>query len=406
MSSWEEQESYWNKHLDRLANEVKIDAFLIWDARKQLIVIFGEEWLKDSYKKLSKGNPTDEKGIVGVVSNPIVNNAVAVVELAKYLREFSGQPNFNEIVTKLKNAKDFKAIRLNLAFAYRMAKSGAKDVYVEPEIGDIEATISDQQYVIECSMIVPPMNNSNFANELFKRVINQVKYGDKPTWIDVTFNEYPQPSDLPLIVKTIKEAQYAYSKSMDTVERKEKPFTVKVTEASQEDIDSLPQKMKDEVWDFGFKIAMHQPKTPGDIYSVDLDEEPASHDGLFTIGKLINDEAAKSTRDRLRTKLKAKKAQTKQIPDTKRRMYVFMSNGMVEDDDWNELAKTFANDVKPTDNIDAVIFTDRRHHTYNDKLRYPSGQIHFYTSGKRVPHLEKLCEDMKQFEESDWIVES
>lgn len=405
MSSWDEQENYWNKHLERLANEVKIDASTIWDARKQLIVIFGEEWLKDSYKKLSNSNPTDEKGVVGVISNPIVNNAVAIVELAKYLREFSGQSNFNEIVTKLKNAKDFKAIRLNLAFAYRMAKSGAKDVYVEPAIGDIEATILNQEYVIECSMIVPPMKNSNFAYELFKRVINQVKYGDKPTWIDVSFNEYPQPSDLPSIVKSIKEAQYEYSKSNDSVERKEKLFTVKVTEASQEDIDSLPKKMEDEVWDFGVKIPIHQPKSPGDIYSVDFDEEPTSHDGLFTIGGLINDEAAKSTRDRLRTKLKDKKAQTKQISASKRRMYIFMSNGKVEDDDWNELAKTFANDVKPTDNIDAVIFTDRRHQTYDDKLRYPSGQIHFFTSGKRVPHLEQLCEAMKQFEMSDWITE-
>lgn len=86
-------------------------------------------------------------------------------------------------------------------------------------------------------------------------------------------------------------------------------------------------------------------------------------------------------------------------------MNVFMSNGKVENDDWNEIAKTFANDVKPTDNIDAIILTDRRHQTFANKLRYPSGQVHFYTADECVPHLEKLCLAMKQSEMSDWIAE-
>ncbi len=81
MSDWDEQEGYWNRHLDRLAKEVKIDSAKIWDARKQLVVIFGDSWLREAYIVSSRGKHSDEKGVVGLVTNPIVNHAVEIVEL-------------------------------------------------------------------------------------------------------------------------------------------------------------------------------------------------------------------------------------------------------------------------------------------------------------------------------------
>ncbi len=286
-----------------------------------------------------------------------------------------------------------------------MARSGAQDIYVEPDIGDIQATVGGIEYVIECSMIVPPLNESNFANEVFRSVLNQIRHGNAMTWIDVTFHKYPHPNDISKVVKSIKEAHFKFDKVQSEVIDVNSDYTVKVSAALQQDMDNLSKKMADGVWDFGYKMVMHSPKTPNDIYSVDLDEPPTAEKGLFTISGLINNQEKKTTRERLRAKLKQKKSQTKNVPAPKRRMYIFMSDGKVENDDCNDIARTFSNDVKPTDNIDAIIFTDRRHQTYANKLRYPSGQVHFYTTDKRVPHLEQLCLSMKQFEMSDWIAE-
>ena len=91
------------------------------------------------------------------------------------------------------------------------------------------------------------------------------------------------------------------------------------------------------------------------------------------------------------------------MPNGVRRMFIFMSNSMVEDEDWNVIGKAFAKDIKPEDNIDAVIFVDRRHATVGGKLRYPSGQIHFFTTKSRVPYLERSFSAIKSFENSNWL---
>ena len=403
MVEWDRQEWLWNKHLDRLANIVKIDAAKIWDARKQLIVVFGEEWLIKSQKALFRGNPITEKGVVGLITSPIENSAVEVVELAKYLKEFSNQGNFDEIVDKLRNASDFEAIRLNLAFAYRLSQSGAKDVYVEPPIGDIEAKISDQEYVVECSMIKPPQGDLIFANELLRSVLGEIRSGGCATWIDIEFKSIPKADQLSTVIKLVKKCNSQFLKTKGPAIEETSELRLVVKEANKLDIDSLPGKMEDEVWDFGFSVPNYLPRSPGDIYSVNFDEPPVRYDGMLTISGLINNDGLKSIYERLEMKLKKKRRQTKSVHPSKRRMFVFMSDKKVEDANWERIGKLFAEKQAWGNNIDAIIFVDRRHQTANDKLRYPSGQIHF--SRTRLPHLDDLLASMKDFECSDWINE-
>jgi hypothetical protein len=406
MSSWDEQEAFWNTHLDRLADEVGLSADVINSARQQLIVIFGEEWLKQTYKSNKKFKPGDATGIIGLISNPIVNNAVGVVELAAYLKEFSEQPNFDEIVTKLRSTKDFEAIRLNLAYAFRLKRSGWEDVYVEPKLGDIEGKIGGVSYIIECSMIDPPRSASNLANEIFRSVHKVIDREGPPTWINIDLALGTLSSSIPAIIKQVKVAHYKYSKKGGKVKIESEIGTVVVEKAQKSELDALATNMRNSKYDFGWKIEMRKPRISGDVYSVDLDSQPAHESGMLTIRGLINEDEQKTTLQRLREKLKRKKAQTKNVPKGVRRMFIFMSDGKVENEDWQLIGNAFANDIKETDNIDAVVFVDRRHQEFGGKLRYPSGQVHFFTSRTRLLHLEKSFVQIKTFEESDWLGKS
>jgi hypothetical protein len=158
--------------------------------------------------------------------------------------------------------------------------------------------------------------------------------------------------------------------------------------------------------DIGYHLANHTPKTPGDVYSVDIDDKSKQTNvGYVTFGGVRKNSDKKSTEDQLRAKIKGKKEQTKNRPATTRRMFVFQAEGMVEKEDIHSIGEVVKNSIKPSDDIDDVIILDRRHQTAFGKLRYPSGQYHILTASERVPHLEKMVSDMRKFEYSDWVVE-
>lgn len=112
------------------------------------------------------------------------------------------------------------------------------------------------------------------------------------------------------------------------------------------------------------------------------------------------------TADRIKGKIKNKKSQTANLPNGTRRIFVLMAHGKVDQEDWNELGQTIVNATSRTDNLDAVLFLDRRRQEYKGKIRFPSAQVHFFTKPYRMTALEASFVKMKEFENSDWINES
>jgi len=405
---WDEQDTAWNKHLKDLAEEVDIPAELIWSSRQQLITIFGQEWLEAELAKHKIASHLKDTGVVGVITNPIVNNAVGVVELAKYLQSLSHQPNFNQIVVKLKNASDYQAIRLNLAVGYRLKNIGWEDVFVEPELGDVEGIYNGQKYIVECAMFSPPAPIKKYLQGLFDSFYKYLKKNSHRTWLHVEFLKNPTEINQAELIKDIKTANYKFAPSGEFVEIKADGYIVTVQQLTAENIELLEsdrEKEEDSLVDIGYHLANHKPNTPGDIYSVDLDDKSKQTDvGYVTFGGVRKNSDKKSTEDQLRAKIKSKKEQTKNHPETTRRMFVFQAEGMVEKEDIHSIGEVVRSSIKPGDDIDDVIILDRRHQTAFGKLRYPSGQYHILTASQRVPYLEKMVTDMKEFEYSDWVV--
>jgi len=406
---WEAQDTSWNQHLSELASEVKISPELIWDSRLQLISVFGQEWLETELDRHKTASPTREKGIVGIITNPIVNNAVEVVELAKYLRAVSHQPNFREIVVKLKNAADYEAIRLNLAVGYRLKSIGWTDIIVEPELGDVTGVYIGQKYIVECAMFKPPQPVNKYLEVLFSSFQKYLKLNKTKTWMHVEFFVNPITINQVELLRDIKAANYRFGPTGTKVEIETNEYKITEQELTPEQLKFLEEdraKHEDSHVDIGYYLANHKPKVPGDIYSVDLDDTNARTDiGYVTFGGLRKNVEKKSTEEQLRIKIKSKKEQTKHYPADTRRMFVFQSKGMIDDESIHAIGQVVKDSIKVTDNIDDVIFLDRRHQTAFDMLRYTSGQYHILTASERVPHLEKMVTDMKNFEYSDWLTQ-
>ncbi len=406
-SKWEEQNKSWEKRYKVLSNETKVEEKLIREGRELLITYFGEGWLKETYAKQKKYSPGDPNGIGGVITNPMDNHGVEVVELAKYLKAVEGQDNFADIITKLRNNSDYEAIRLNLAVAYRLRQADWESIYVEPEVGDIECTLYGKKYVVECSVIMPPNPSSKYTNEIFRSVYKTLKQNKIPVWIHVKFNKEIRSVTLKSVIEAVKELNKRFLAEGEPVETQSDEYSMtaclldgRVSEVLEE------QRSKDDgITEVGFRIATAEPKIPGDIHSVDPDDPNQMYDGTITFGGLREFAKDKTTVDRLKTKIRDKKEQTASLPKDTRRVFVFMAKGKVEDDDWLELGNAVRNSTSVNDNLDAVLFIDRRRQEFEGKLRFPSGQLHIFTKPYRLTALEASFKKMKSFEESDWVNE-
>lgn len=407
-NKWQEQNKSWEQRLPVLAEETSIDESLIKTSREQLIVYFQEDWLREAYSKQKAYSPGEPTGIVGMITNPMDNHGVEVVELAKYLKAVENQDNFTEVITKLKSTTDYEAIRLNLAVAYRLIQSDWENVYAEPAVGDIEGTLYGKKYVVECSVIMPPNPSRKYTNEIFRSVYKTLKQNKIPVWIHAKFNKDFKDIPLKNVIEAIKELNKRFIAENKIVETQTKEYsmTACLLDERVKQVLEEQRSKEDGLTEVGFRIATAKPKIPGDIHSVDPDDPNQLEDGTITFGGLSDYAKDKTTGERLKTKIRDKKEQTSGLPRGTKRLFVFMANGKVEDDDWRELGQVVKKSTSPDDNIDAVLFIDRRRQEFEGKIRFPSGQVHIFTKPYRLTALEASFKKMKAFEESDWINES
>ncbi len=402
---WDEQHAAWSRRLGALSKETLIDQMLIQQSREKLIGYFGEEWLKGAYPKLKAYVPGASNGIVGVITNPMDNHGVEVVEMAKYLDVVKNQNNFEDIITKLKNPSDYEAIRLNLAVAYRLRHSGWKNIYAEPVVGDVEGELFGKKYVVECSVITPPNPASNYTHEIFRSVHKYLNVNKHPAWIHVQFNKDFKTVPLSKVIEAIKEMNYRFAPKGETVETLTDEFNMTETYLDKKVRNILlSEREKEEgLTEIGYRIARIKPRIPGDPHSVDPDGPNQVDDGTITFGGLAKFDSDKTTADRMKRKIKNKKSQTASLPKGTRRVFVFMAKGKVEQENWQELKSTILHATSPSDNLDAVLFMDRRRQEFGGKIRFPSAQVHFFTKPYRLRALEASFKKMEEFENSDWI---
>ena len=404
---WQEQNTSWEGRYKHLANETSLDEELIRKSREKLIAYFGEEWLKDKYSKQKKFSPNNPTGIVGRVTNPMDNHGVEVVELAKYLDAVNAQDNFSAVITKLKNASDYEAIRLNLAVAYRLINSGWENVYVEPEVGDVSGELFGKKYVVECSVITPPNPASNYAHEVFNSAYKYLKKNRNPVWVHIQFNKNFRLVPVKKVTDAVKELNYRFTENpKEPVETSSDDFNmteIYLDSKVKSILQTEREKEINSLTEIGYRISRITPAIPGDLHSVNPDDPSQIDDGTITFGGMHKFNNDKTTADRIKTKIKSKKSQTANLSSGTRRMFVFMAHGKVDEENWSELGKTIVSSISPADNLDAVVFMDRRRQEFEGKLRFPSAQIHFFTKPYRLRALEASFGKMKEFEQSNWI---
>lgn len=404
---WSGQNKAWEKRYGTLSKETLLDEGLIRSSRDKLIKYFSEEWLKDQYSKQKKFSPNSPGGIVDLITNPMDNHGVEVVELAKYLDAVNTQDNFNTIITKLKNASDYEAIRLNLAVAYRLMNSGWENVYAEPDVGDVSGELYGKNYVVECSVITPPNPASKYAHEVFNSAYKYLKKNKYPVWLHIQFNKDFRLVPVKKVTDAVKELNHRFVKDpKEPAETLTEDFNM--TEIYLDDkvksvLQTEREKEENSLTEIGYRLTTNTPVIPGDIHSVDPNDPNQIDDGTITFGGVRKFDVDKTTTDRIKTKIKNKKTQTANLPSGTRRVFVFMAHGKVDEENWSELGATIAGSVKPSDNLDAVVFMDRRRQEFEGKLRFPSAQIHFFTKPYRLRALETSFRNMKDFEESNWV---
>ncbi|MFI5240610.1 MAG: hypothetical protein ACHQUB_02790 [Candidatus Saccharimonadia bacterium] len=402
---WDEQNAAWQKRLITLSEETLIEEQLIKQSRDKLIEYFGEDWLKQQHSKMKVFSPNVPTGVVGIITNPMDNHGVEVVELAKYLEAIEHQNNFEDIIAKLKNASDYEAIRLNLAIGYRLMHSGWTNIFVEPEIGDVSGELFGKKYVVECSVITPPDPTSTYMHEIFRSVYKYLKKNKYAAWIHVQFNKDFKEVPVSNVIDAIKEMNHEFSKDPKTVETLTDDFNMTETYLDErvKKVLSSEREKENGLTEIGYRIAMIQPKLPGDLHSVDPDDPSQVDNGTITFGGMKRFGGDKDTAERIKAKIKNKKNQTANLPKDTRRVFVLMAKGKIDQEDWNELAGTIVNATSPADNLDAVLFMDRRRQEFEGKIRFPSAQVHFFTKPYRMTALEASFKKMKEFENSEWI---
>lgn len=209
------------------------------------------------------------------------------------------------------------------------------------------------------------------------------------------------------VIDAVKELNYRFGQNPEPVETLTDDFNM--TECYLDDrVKSILQaerEKEDGLTEIGYRIAMIKPAIPGDMHSVDPDDPSQVDDGTITFGGLHKFNGNKTTVDRIKSKIKNKKSQTANLPSGTRRMFVFMAHGKVDEENWSELGRAIMGSTSSGDNLDAVLFMDRRRQEFEGKIRFPSAQIHFFTKPYRLRALEASFKKMKDFEESDWIDE-
>ncbi len=403
--SWEETETLWQSRYETLAQEAGISSDTLRASRAQLLVAFGEVWLKQEYEKSKKtSKPLHEMlkpSLVGMLSNPVINNAVQIVELAKYLTVLRDQEKLNETLTMLK--AQFEAARLNIAVAYRLHKVGFEELSIEPDSprgkGDVKGKFLNVPFFFECSIIEEKNLEFLFQSLLEERLSKGMKDQALQVGFEVEFVKAVDATGINETVEAVKQARHIFGKQEKLFDT---PFKSSVARGKvfrlQEEHKKSPPDM--EKWDAVFSLSYETPVETRNIYTIDLDV-PHNATGRLFIKGLHSAQQQKSMYERMKAKLEEKIVQTHNVPDKK--IFVIMTEKRIEGFSWKDIWKSMESNLKTRPNIAGVFFVDRRQTELDGKMRFAYPLAFFVNIYGDMPELHPLFENLKKLERSDWL---
>lgn len=412
--SWDQQEEFWNSRYSELAKELGISTNLLINSRTVLIGAFGLDWLRNDYDSRNKSGNSGlhemlKPSITKIITNPIVNSAISIVEMAKYLDSFKDEAQIGEVITMLKNKEQFEATRLSLAFAYRLKKTGFDEIALEPVTtrgkGDIFGSFQGQQFLFECSIIEDSNLSRIFSDNLTRRLGKAIKDSVLSVGIEVTFIRKVDQKGIDQTIKVIRDARHTFGQQMPS-SLKDVPYSCSSAEGrvfrlSEKELLDIPDLKK---WDFAQALSYAKPKEQDNIYTIDLDDKTTSpRVGMIFVRGLDPTKGQKPFYERMKTKIETKRVQTHGVSEEYKRVFIIMTEQRVESFDWGEIGKKLTPSLKSRPNIAGIIFVDRRQTNLDKKIRYAYPQIHFMNPFHQAVELEKSFPRLKDFERSDWL---
>lgn len=412
--TWEQQEQFWNERYYRLANELGIKPEILINSRTLLIGAFGIDWLKKDYDnrgKIEKSGIHEilRPSITKIITNPIVNSAISVVEMAKYLDCFKNSKQVADVVTMLKSKNQFEATRLSIAFAYRFYNVDFEDIELEPQTargkGDFLGSFQGQPFLFECSIIEENNLPQLFSDNLTTRLDKAIKDKVLNAGIEISFTKKVEQKDIDEAIETIRIARHTFGRQ-DLSDLKDVPFKDsamigRVFKLSSEELLSVPDLKK---WDFAQALSHAKPDEPNNIYTIDLDDKTKSpRAGMIFVKGLEPVKEQKPFYERIKDKIEGKITQTHGLQKDYKRIFIIMTEKRVENFNWDEIWKKIAPSMKTRPNIAGMIFVDRRQTNLDGKIRYAYPQIHFSNPFHKTAELENAFTPLKDFERSDWL---
>ena len=410
--SWEEQERFWTQRYELLSEESGIPIDLIIESRRQILVAFGQKWLRREHEASRKKGKKLlleilAPSIVGLVTNPIVNSAVQLVELAKYLSALKDQPKLDTVLTMLKNKDQFESTRLTVAMAYRFQKVGFEQVLLEPDVprgrGDFQGMFLGQNFLVECSMLREDNIEQKFSDQLTSRLERTIKDQLLNVGIEVEFNSKVNPKSLDETIEKIREARHTFGRQKDPTNLEDVQFkssvsTGRIFKLSDQQRKETPDLKK---WDFVIGLTHTVPKEAGNVYSIEIGSQTRT--GMIFVKELWPEREQKSLYERVKEKIETKVVQTHGVDPATKRIFVVMSERPVEHSDWNQIWKSILPSIKIRPSITGMWFVDRRTTNLDGKLRYAYPQILFQNPYQNTPQLAELFPKLEALERSDWI---
>lgn len=146
---------YWTKCAYFYASKINLPVDFIDEARDIIVSAFSKDWLEKLFKRKLPCDsliPNIPHPMKTFFKTPGESQVVSIMELAVYIKKLCHSKNFYDVIQIIKDS--FFTGFMQLAYAYRFQRAGAKNIVFEPQTdrgkADIYYEFDTIPYLIEC----------------------------------------------------------------------------------------------------------------------------------------------------------------------------------------------------------------------------------------------------------------
>ncbi|MCK5614097.1 hypothetical protein KAR91_70185 [Candidatus Pacearchaeota archaeon] len=206
---------YWKNQGYKFSKKIKLPVGFLSEALAIIKGAFNEQWICDQLETKSRGVPffcLRKHQIVNCFLSPAESDLVGIIELAIYIKKLIHVKNLEQVLTQMKDSGQYMTGLLQLAFAYRFLKLGAKNIEFEPEArngrrGDIYFELNDIPHMVECfiSQYSYPVRTSLDILNCTSAIFDVIKAVHGRMRVCIKLKKSITPNDRRDIEKTTKE---------------------------------------------------------------------------------------------------------------------------------------------------------------------------------------------------------